>query len=189
MTKMKKYSGLLANNGEFDIPSNYGVGLAINFSKQLSIAFDVTRINYKDIEALSNPVPTASELNPMIGFSADRLLGAKNSVGFGWKSITAYSLGVRYIFDDKITLRAGANVGEEQIPRRSGLLNPITPAMPAKHLTAGFSYKNSEHSECSLAVMHAFRNELTAENTAFLGTDVKFGIAETTLDISYSYSY
>jgi len=189
MTKMKKYSGLLANNGEFDIPSNYGVGLAINFSKQLSVAFDVTRINYKDIEALSNPVPTASELNPMIGFSADRLLGAKNSVGFGWKSITAYSLGVRYIFDDKITLRAGANVGEEQIPRRSALLNPITPAMPAKHLTAGFSYKNSEHSEWSFAVMHAFRNELTAQNTAFLGADIKFGIAETTLDINYNYSY
>lgn len=187
MTKMKKYSGLFANNGDFDIPSNYGAGMAINFSKQLSIAFDVMRINYKDIDALSNPVPTASELAG--GFSSDRLLGAKDSVGFGWRSITAYKLGVRYILDDTFTLRMGANLGEEQIPRRSGLLNPITPAMPAKHLTAGFSYKTNEHSEWSFAVMHAFRNELTAQDTAFLGADVKFGIAETTLDISYTYSY
>ncbi len=83
----------------------------------------------------------------------------------------------------------GANLGEEQIPRRSGLLNPITPAMPAKHLTAGFSYKTNKNSEWSFAVMHAFRNELTAQDTAFLGADVKFGIAETTLDVSYTYSY
>ena len=187
MTKMKKYSGLLANNGEFDIPSNYGVGLAINFSKQLSVAFDVVRINYKDIEALSNPVPTASEFTG--GFSSDRLLGAKDSVGFGWRSITSYKLGVRYILDDTITLRAGVDIGQEQIPKKSAVMNPITPAMPAKHLTAGASYKSSKNSEWSFAVMHAFRNELTAQNTAFLGTDVKFGISETTLDVSYSYSY
>lgn len=187
MTKMEKYSGLFANNGDLDIPSNYGVGMAINVSKQLSVAFDIMRINYKDIDALSNPVPTVSELTS--GFSADRLLGAKDSVGFGWRSISVYKLGIHYILDDTITLRMGANLGEEQIPRRSGLLNPITPAMPSKHLTAGFSYRNNQHSEWSFAVMHAFRNELTAQDTAFLGTDVKFGIEETTLDISYTYRY
>tara|TARA_R110002096_G_scaffold152824_13_gene316152 strand:+ start:7566 stop:8135 length:570 start_codon:yes stop_codon:yes gene_type:complete len=187
MTKMKKYSGLFANNGDFDIPSNYGVGMAINFTDQLAVAFDVMRINYKDIDSLSNPVPSVSEFTG--GFSADRLLGAKDGVGFGWRSITAYKLGVRYLVNDTVTLRMGANFGEEQIPRRSGLLNPISPAMPSKHLTAGFSYKSSQHSEWSFAVMHAFRNELTATDTAFFGADVKFGIEETTLDVSYTYSY
>ncbi len=184
MTKMKKYSGLLANNGDFDIPSNFGVGLAVNFSKQFSVAFDVTRINYHEIDALSNPVPTVTEFTG--GFSADRLLGAKDGVGFGWKSITGYKLGARYILDDKITLRVGANYGEEQIPRKSSILNLITPAMPSKHLTAGFSYKTSDNSEWTLAVMHAFRNEMTAKDTAFFGSDVKFGINETTLDIGYT---
>jgi long-chain fatty acid transport protein len=187
MTKMKKYSGLFANNGDFDIPSSYGVGMAINFTDQLAVAFDVMRINYKDIDSLSNPVPSVSEFTG--GFSADRLLGAKDGVGFGWRSITAYKLGVRYLVNDTVTLRMGANFGEEQIPRRSGLLNPISPAMPSKHLTAGFSYKSSQHSEWSFAVMHAFRNELTATDTAFFGADVKFGIEETTLDVSYTYSY
>ncbi|MEH6503259.1 MAG: outer membrane protein transport protein [Cycloclasticus sp.] len=185
MTKMKKYSGLFANNGDFDIPSNFGVGIAVSPINGLSIAFDATRINYKEIDSISNPTPAASEL--AFGFSPDRLLGAKDGVGFGWRSINVFKLGVHYLLDDKITLRAGANYGEEQIPRKSAIMNLIAPAMPSKHLTAGFSYRPNKTSEWSFAVMHAFRNDMTADNSAFLGSDVKFGISETTLDISYSF--
>jgi long-chain fatty acid transport protein len=34
--------------------------------------------------------------------------------------------------------------------------------------------------------MQAFRNDLTANNTAYLGTDVKTGISLTAFEISYS---
>ncbi|MDX2425908.1 MAG: outer membrane protein transport protein [Cycloclasticus sp.] len=184
MTKMKKYSGLLANNGELDIPSNYGIGLAINPNDSFSIALDVSRINYNEIDAFSNPAPTAAEFTG--GFAANRLLGRSDGVGFGWNDITVVKLGMRYIVDDKITLRLGANYGQEQTPKNAAILNVITPAVSSKHLTAGFSYKPNQTSEWSFAVMQAFRNDLTANNTAYLGTDVKTGISLTAFELSYS---
>lgn len=184
MTKMKKYSGLLADNGDFDIPSNFGLGLAVNPTDSFSIAFDVSRINYNEIDSLSNPAPTAAEFTG--GFATNRLLGNKEGVGFGWNNITVFKLGMRYILDDKVTLRLGANYGQEQTPKNAAILNVITPAVSSKHLTAGFSYKPNKTSEWSFAIMQAFRNELSAKGTAFLGADAETGISLTAFELSYS---
>lgn len=56
MSKLDKYRGLFASRGEFDIPENFGAGVAFKASPALTVAADVVRINYGDIPAVGNPI-------------------------------------------------------------------------------------------------------------------------------------
>ena len=49
MGKFTKYNGLFADQGSFDIPSNYGVGVAVKATPETTVAFDVERINYSGV--------------------------------------------------------------------------------------------------------------------------------------------
>jgi long-chain fatty acid transport protein len=46
MQEFDKYRGLFAEQGDFDIPENYSVGVALKASPKLTIAGDYQRINY-----------------------------------------------------------------------------------------------------------------------------------------------
>ncbi len=54
MGKFSKYAGLFAEQGGFDIPSNYGVGAAIKAAPGTTVAFDVQRINYSNVASVGN---------------------------------------------------------------------------------------------------------------------------------------
>ena len=56
MGKFDKYRGLFAEQGDFDIPSNFGVGLAWKATNELTIAGDYQRILYSQVAAIGNPV-------------------------------------------------------------------------------------------------------------------------------------
>ncbi len=53
MGKFDKYKGLFAEQGGFDIPSRYGVGVAVKAMPETTFAFDVERINYSDVASVS----------------------------------------------------------------------------------------------------------------------------------------
>lgn len=54
--KLEKYKGLFAEEGGFDIPANYGVGLAWAPTPALILAADIKRIEYSDVKAVANPI-------------------------------------------------------------------------------------------------------------------------------------
>ena len=56
MSKFSDYKGLFANQGEFDIPENYGIGIAVKATPKLTIAADIQQINYGSIDSVSNPL-------------------------------------------------------------------------------------------------------------------------------------
>ncbi len=56
MAKFKNYSGLFAEQGDFDIPSNWTVGLAVKPVESLTFAFDVQEIYYSHTESIGNPM-------------------------------------------------------------------------------------------------------------------------------------
>ncbi len=56
MGKFDKYKGLFAEQGSFDIPSKYGVGIAVKAMPETTVAFDIERINYADVPAVNNPL-------------------------------------------------------------------------------------------------------------------------------------
>jgi long-chain fatty acid transport protein len=51
-----KYKGLFAEQGDFDIPENYNLGVAWQATPAVKLALDYQRINYSVINSIGNPV-------------------------------------------------------------------------------------------------------------------------------------
>lgn len=157
MTKLDKYRGLFAEQGDFDIPENYGIGIAIKPVKNLVIAADVLRINYNDIAAIGNPGPGAVT-DPANGIPAladsTKKLGLDDGMGFGWTNQTVYKLGIQYGVNNRLQVRAGYNYGKSPIPDDQMSFNTLAPATVEKHYSAGFTYKPNDMLEVTGTYMY-----------------------------------
>jgi long-chain fatty acid transport protein len=149
MSAFDKYQGLFAGAGDFDIPSNYSVGLSVTPSTGLTFAFDVQRINYSDVAAVSNPSQVAAPL------------GAANGPGFGWRDIDVYKLGVQWQATPQLTLRAGYNKGDNPIKSADVTFNILAPGVVTTHYTLGFTQALGASSELTGAYMMAPRQTVT----------------------------
>ena len=54
MTKFQGYKDLFAEDGDFDVPANFSVGLAVKATDNFDISFDFQRIFYSDVRAIGN---------------------------------------------------------------------------------------------------------------------------------------
>lgn len=171
-TKMKmgnfdKYKGLFAEQGGFDIPENYNVGIAVQASPKTLVAFDVQRINYSKIVSIANGVLNSLSAPPACP------LGSACGSGFRWQDQTVFKLGVEYQYSNAMTLRGGFNYGKSPIGNTANdiTFNIIAPGVVEKHLTLGLTYKTTTGGELTLAYMHAFSNTVTGPSavTTFTG--------------------
>ncbi|RLA42576.1 MAG: long-chain fatty acid transporter [Gammaproteobacteria bacterium] len=105
MQDFDKYKGLLVE-GSFDVPANYSVGIAIKPRHNWLVAFDIQRIEFKNVRALGNGI-LPSLVDPVAN-----PLGSRTGSGFGWqRNQTNYKLGVIYNATPSLTLRAGYTYG------------------------------------------------------------------------------
>jgi len=165
MSKFKKYGGLFAEQGDFDIPENYNFGIAIKPIKPLTLAVDYQRINYGGVKSVSNSSKNG-------GSTIANTLGGDDDRGFGWSDINVWKFGLQYQATGKLTLRAGYNRSDNPIQSRDVTFNILAPGVVQNHYTAGLTYKVGKSSELSLAYMHAASNSVTG---ASLFND--FGVA------------
>ena len=216
MEKFDNYSGLFAENGNFDVPSTYGAGLAIHPTSSLTIAADWSRINYSDVAAINNPGPTADEFFNSLAFALSnggtaalpppplgpgpltnaRPLGTNNGYGFGWDDINVYKVGVNYRYSSKWTFRAGYNHADSPYDRDQTLFNILAPGLVEDHVTAGFTYSPTSSSELTVTYMHAFRNaeKYTYQGSAgspFAGFSFKTqnAMSQNALEASYAWKF
>jgi long-chain fatty acid transport protein len=164
MSSFDKYKGLFANQGDFDIPANYGVGLAFRVTPATSVAFDVTRIEYSGVAPVGNP---------LLPNFAQAQLGANGGPGFGWKDVTVYKLGVDHALDPSLTLRAGYNYGKQPIPSSEALFNILAPGTVESHYTIGATWTLASKSELTFAFMYA--PEVEVKGTGAIPTGALFG--------------
>jgi len=176
MTKFDKYKGLFAEQGDFDIPENYGIGIAFKPKKNLVIAADVSRIMYNDIASIGNRGPGAF-IGGKLGIPAmdaavvaqygacstpgntnPYCLGKDQGMGFGWNNMTIYKLGVQYGVNNRLQVRAGFNYGKSPIPNDQLTFNIAAPATVEKHYSLGFTYKANENLEVTGTYMYAAPN-------------------------------
>ncbi|MHB1084286.1 MAG: outer membrane protein transport protein [Thiobacillus sp.] len=164
MTKFDKYRGLFAEQGDFDIPENYGIGIAFKPVKNLIIAADVLRINYNDIASIGNRGPEGLLGPGGIPSIADasKELGNDNGMGFGWNNQTVYKLGVQYGVNNRLQVRAGYNYGKSPIPDDQVTFNTLAPATVEKHYSVGFTYKANENLEVTGTYMYVASNNQSA---------------------------
>ncbi len=161
MGKFSKYSGLFADQGSFDIPSNYGVGIAVKATPATTVAFDVQRTNYADVASVGTPF---TAVPPTFGGTGP-FLGASNGPGFGWKNINAYKLGVSHAFSSAFTLRAGLNHCDQPIPNNQTLLNMLAPGVVQNHLSLGGTWTLADKSEVTVAYVHAFKQTVNGSGS------------------------
>lgn len=170
MGKFDKYKGLFAEQGDFDIPANWGVGAAVKVTPNLTAVVDITRIQYGSIKAISN---TGSQ---------GGALGADNGSGFGWTDQTVFKLGFSYEYSKNLTLRAGWNSAEAPYNGSDTQFNVLAPAVVEEHLTLGGTWKLDDKSEVSVAYMHAFDGEVS-------GTSYKNRMSQDSFGVSYGVKF
>lgn len=157
MSKFDKYSGLFAEQGAFNIPENYSLGVAIKATPSVTIAADYERINYGDVKSVGNPSTNG-------GTTIADTLGCSDCRGFGWSNVNVIKLGVEYHYNPKLTLRAGYNHTNNPIQARDVTFNIIAPGVIENDVTVGFTYDLQHGSEITMAYMHAFNNSVTGNS-------------------------
>lgn len=164
MSNFDKYKGLFAEQGSFDIPENYSIGIAIKANPLTTVAVDAERINYSKVRSIANGVT-----NSMLAPPANPL-GSAGGSGFHWADQTVLKLGVEHEYDAKWTVRGGFNYGRSPIGNgiNDVTFNIIAPGVVEKHLTLGATYKTSTGGELTFAYMHAFKNSVTGPSAASL---------------------
>ncbi len=174
MSAFDKYKGLFAESGDFDIPSNYNVGIAVKATPKATVAFDIQQINYSEVKSIANGVSN-SLLSMMTGSFpvAPNRLGDTNGSGFKWHDQTVYKVGVEYEYSNSLLLRAGYNYGKSPVRGASideVSFNIIAPGVVEQHLTLGVTWTLANKSELTLSYMHAFSNSVTGPSvTSLLG--------------------
>jgi long-chain fatty acid transport protein len=162
MGSFDKYKGLFADQGAFDIPQNLNVGIAWKVVPAVTLALDYQWIDYAGIDAVGNP----STQSPCT-FGAPTqpaCLGASSqSIGFGWKAVSVWKLGVDWAVNNQWTLRAGYNHTDNPIQPRDVTFNILAPGVVQDHLTLGATYTLPGGSELTAAYMHAFENSVTGD--------------------------
>ncbi len=185
MSRFKKYDELFAEQGRFDTPPMYGIGAAYKVNRKLTVALDVTRTLYKDINSIGNSGPTTGPGSPFPVSKEVNGLGRDEGLGFDWNNQTVYKLGLAYRHSKRWTFRAGWNYGKSPIPEQSGaiLFNIVAPATVQNHATFGLTYKPSKVSEVGFSYVHAF--EFKQSGPTFIGSTGEIGMYQNALGISY----
>ena len=149
MGDFEDYKGLFAEQGGFDIPSHWGLGVAWQPDDRWLVALDYERINYSDVKSVNNPSTVRAPL------------GSDNGPGFGWQDIDVWRFGVQYRIDQSWTVRGGYNRSDNPITSRDVTFNIIAPGTVQDHLTVGITYALSPTSELTMMYGHAFEKEVT----------------------------
>lgn len=153
--EFKKYDGLFAEKGAFDIPSTWTAGLALKATDALTFALDVQRINYSEVKSVGNPILPNLQTAP---------LGASNGAGFGWQDVTVVKLGAQWKVASDWTLRAGYSKGKQPIPETEVLFNILAPAVVEQHISLGSTTSLSKDQDFSIAITRALSHSVTGPN-------------------------
>ncbi len=181
--KFNSYQGLFAEQGRFDIPENFGIGIAVKATPQLTLAGDIEQINYGKVQSIANPVNCL--------FTGCQL-GQSGGAGFGWGNMTAYKLGVTYEQSKDLTLRAGVNIAKQPIPASQTFFNVLAPGVIERHLTLGGTWTLANMNEVTLAYMHAFNKGVNGSgsiNALLGGGEANVKMYQDSLGLAYGIKF
>jgi long-chain fatty acid transport protein len=184
MTEFDDYSGLFAEDGDFDIPSNYTLGLAVDVGSSGVLLLDYQGINYEDVAAVSNPIAplTDGSCGPT---DSSGCLGGKDVAGFGWEDIQIIKLGYQWQ-TGKNTWRLGYSHTNQPIPSSEVVFNILAPGVMEDHFTFGYARDLNAKSSISFAAMYAPSNSVKGENTFDPNQDIELEMDQYELAIAYN---
>lgn len=205
MGEFSRYKGLFAENGDFDIPSTYNIGVAVDVGSSAMIVADIQRINYSDVASISNPIsnligasasciPAGFNPNPAItGASGAGCLGGPDGGGFGWDDITIFKVGYQVEAGNN-TYRVGYSHSTQAVPDSETLFNILAPAVVQDHLTAGITMKMVNNQELNISGMVALKESVKGQNpvdaaAASGGTRVEIEMSQWEIQAGWAWKY
>jgi long-chain fatty acid transport protein len=179
MDRFKRYSGLFAERGGFDVPATYGAGAAWKPAAQWTLALDWQAIEYSKIKSVDNPLSNLLQGNP---------LGSRNGGGFGWQDIDVVKFGVVHQYSDKLQLRAGISRADQPIPASETFFNILAPGTVRDHISVGASWQVG-NGEWSFSYTHARKEDVNGQGSIpmnFGAGEANIHLKENILTVGYS---
>ena len=179
MGEFEKYRGLFAEEGDFDIPANVNVGVAVKPVAGLTLAADYQRLYYSDVNSVGNPSMSYSPL------------GDPDGPGFGWRDVNVYKVGGEFAARPGLLLRAGFNHADNPVRSPDVTINILAPGVIENHWTAGASFKAGATGWVHVSYAHAFENTVTGPTSPLFpggGTDA-ISMYQNSFGIAYSKTF
>lgn len=149
MSKFDKYAGLFAEQGDFDIPSNFNLGVAFKISPTTLLGVDYQKIKYTDVKSVSNPSSNTGAL------------GTAGGRGFGWTDIDVFKIGVQYQHSERLTIRAGIDRSDNPIRPADVTFNILAPGVVTNHYSVGFTLATDKSSELTGAYTYVAEKKVS----------------------------
>ncbi len=187
MTEFDDYKDLFAENGDFDIPASATIGLAWNPVQNHTFTFDVQRIMYSGVDAVSNPM---ANLTACAGGAVESCLGGDDGAGFGWDDMTVYKLGWQYEPNNLWAVRLGYSHTNHPIDSDDVTFNILAPAVMEDHYTVGLTRKIGKDHEINFSAMYAPNVSLDGNNLAIMaGQPVEIEMDQVEVEVSWSWLF
>ncbi|WP_137700544.1 OmpP1/FadL family transporter [Marimonas lutisalis] len=184
MDPFGSYSGLFAEDGDFDIPASASVGVAFTppSNSGLTLTAEWQRIFYSDVASIANPGPVP----PATGFP----LGTAAGAGFGWKDMDVFRIGAEYQLNPKWTVRGGLAYNTDFTDGSQVLLNTLAPATPKMHASVGATMNIDDRRQLHIAYTHAFDESLSGNAPLpFGGQPVSMQMSQHELSVGMTWKW
>jgi len=184
MTKFKKYAGLFAEGGGFDVPANLTAGVAWDVMPNFTVMFDYKHIFYGSVASIANPM------------SSPGLLGQSNGPGFGWRDIDIFKIGAEWRATPQWTFRVGYAHNTNPITSPDVTFNILAPGVVTDHFTGGIAYKSSPNSTWEFAAAYAPSHTVNGPEktgappfTTTAGSNIELEMHQYQFTFGYTYEF
>ena len=187
MSEFNDYSDLFAENGGFDMPSTWTIGLAVRPNDALTLMIDVQDIKYSDAKSVSNGIENLRNCPTLGGTDLEGCLGGKRGAGFGWDDMRVYKFGAAWDYTDTWTWRAGFSMTNQPIPKDQMTFNILAPGVMEEHFTVGFTQKLESGNEVNFSFMYAPEVTVRGPQSFDATQRVTLQMQQVELELSYSW--
>lgn len=178
-----RYRGLFAEQGGFDVPSSWTLGVSWQPHPTLTLGADYQRIHYSEVKSVGNAIDALLAGQP---------LGSSNGPGFGWRDIGVTKLGAVWQTSDRLTLRAGYSHAGQPIPAGQTLFNILAPGVVRDHVTTGFTWKAQGGSELTGYYAHALSHSVRGRGSipgSFGGGEADLKMKQHIVGVAYGWRF
>jgi long-chain fatty acid transport protein len=195
MSEFDDYAGLFAEQGDFDIPSTWTVGLAYEINEDWAVMADFKRINYSDVASVSNPMDLSvaspfgfdpqGNMMPNPNFKG---LGDDAGAGFGWEDINVIKLGAEYSGIESWILRGGYSNCDQPIPSSEVMFNMLAPGVIEDHISLGCSKVLGESGNAlHLAIVYALNSSVKGTNPMDPSQSIEIEMNQFEVEIAFTF--
>ncbi len=187
MSEFNDYADLFAENGGFDMPSTWTIGMAVRPSDALTLMIDVQEIKYSDAKSVSNGIENLFNCPSLGGSDLEGCLGGQRGAGFGWDDMRVYKFGAAWDYTDTWTWRAGFSMTNQPIPKSEMTFNILAPGVMEEHFTVGFTQKLDSGNEVNFSFMYAPEVTVRGPQNFDPSQQVTLQMQQVELELSYSW--